>query len=443
MSTSPIGPASWPRQSKGPIAWSRLRGKLKNVFIPPSDPGERNIYLLQVMLFWSSAISAAASFNGNFAVRLGASNQLIGLMSSVPALLVVILTIPFARLIETRRRRLPWIGWSIFLHRLCYLLVALMPFVLTLYRAEAFIGLILLSNAVLGPFNAGWDTLLADTVPEHRRANIFARRNMIACSGVILAVPLMGRLLDAVPFPYGYQIVYGIGFIGAMISTWCIFQLKLPDANVSARPAAQRQPLNLQLARKLFADNEPFVRMTVNTLLLDMGAWLVSPLYIIYYLRHLGASDGWVGTLTAIANLSAVGGNYFWQRVIARRGESRVLRWMSPACGFYPLWVALTQSLPLFLVAAVINNLAMPAVNLSHYNTLLKVCPAERRPTFISIFSVVMNVGAFIAPLAGVALADRIGFIPMFVIGGTMRMLGGFMFSLWPVRAADSTTATA
>lgn len=356
MSTPPqVGPASWPHQRRSPIAWSRLRGQLKGVFVPPSDPGERNIYLLQVMLFWSSAISAAASFNGNFAVRLGASNQLIGLMSSVPALLVVILTIPFARLIETRRKRLPWIGWSIFLHRLCYLLIALMPFVLTLYRAEALIGLLLLSNAVLGPFNAGWDTLLADTVPEHRRANIFARRNMIACSGVILAVPLMGRMLDAVPFPYGYQIVYIIGFVGAMISTWCIFQLKLPDASISTRPAAQRQPLNLQLARKLFADNEPFVRMTVNTLLLDMGAWLVSPLYIIYYLRHLGASDGWVGTLTAIANLSAVGGNYVWQRIIARRGESRVLRWMAPACGFYPLWVAITQSLPLFLVAAVIN----------------------------------------------------------------------------------------
>ena len=157
----------------------------------------------------------------------------------MPALLVVILTIPFARLIETRRKRLPWIGWSIFLHRLCYLLIALMPFVLTLYRAEALIGLLLLSNAVLGPFNAGWDTLLADTVPEHRRANIFARRNMIACSGVILAVPLMGRMLDAVPFPYGYQIVYIIGFVGAMISN--LVHLSAQAARCVHLPRARRR----------------------------------------------------------------------------------------------------------------------------------------------------------------------------------------------------------
>ena len=430
--------------SRQPIRWPRLFGQVASFLRPPpeSDTVERNLWHLRTMLLWAGVLSAAASFNSNFAVRLGASNKLIGLMSSVPALIVVLVTLPAARFLESRPRRLPWVAASLFLHRLGYLFMALLPFFVQRHQAEVFVGLIFFIQILLAPFHAGWDSVLADAIPERRRAAVMAQRNMILSGMVIVAVSVMGRVLDEVVFPYGYQIIYGLGFLVSCIGSWQVWQLKVPDSPVPQR-LPQRQRLTPGLVRQMVADNDDYLRMVLNTLMLDLGAWLIAPLYIIYYLRHLGATDSWVGTLTAVANFSAIAGYHIWQKPIARWGENRILKLLAPACGFFPLWVAAWPSLPLILFAALINNLVMPGINLSHYNTLIKVCPAERRPTYISLYSVIMNAGAFVAPLVGVALADQIGIVPVLIIGGIMRFLGALLFTLRPVRVPDSTAAAA
>ncbi len=46
---------------------------------------------------------------------------------------------------------------------------------------------------------------------------------------------------------------------------------------------------------------------------------------------------------------------------------------------------------------------------LSHYNMLLEVTPADRRPTYISVFGSLNNALAFVLPMVGVALAEAIG----------------------------------
>jgi MFS family permease len=76
----------------------------------------------------------------------------------------------------------------------------------------------------------------------------------------------------------------------------------------------------------------------------------------------------------------------------------------------------------------------MSGVNLSHFNILLKVCPRERRASYISLYTVIMNAGAFVAPLLGVALAELIGLRNVLLIGGAIRTLGGLLFLIWPVR---------
>ncbi|NLS77730.1 MAG: MFS transporter, partial [Chloroflexi bacterium] len=66
---------------------------------------------------------------------------------------------------------------------------------------------------------------------------------------------------------------------------------------------------------------------------------------------------------------------------------------------------------------------------------------ADRRPTFTSLYSTIMNVGAFILPLVGVQLADLIGIPTMFLIAAGLRLLGGLAFTLWPVRAEEPAPA--
>src|SRR3990172_4167630 len=69
----------------------------------------RNAWYLVVEIFWASMLAAAATFNAAFAIRLGASNSEISLLSSVPALMAVLVSIPAGRFLRRRPHRRPWL----------------------------------------------------------------------------------------------------------------------------------------------------------------------------------------------------------------------------------------------------------------------------------------------------------------------------------------------
>jgi MFS family permease len=72
-------------------------------------------------------------------------------------------------------------------------------------------------------------------------------------------------------------------------------------------------------------------------------------------------------------------------------------------------------------------------VNLSHFTTLLEVMPEENRPGYTSWYISLVNTGAFIGPLLGVAIASRLGIAPTLGICGVLSILGSTSFWWWPV----------
>jgi len=238
-------------------------------------------------------------------------------------------------------------------------------------------------------------------------------------------------------------VVYVIGFTAALISIYYILKLRVPDSLVP--PASPRQPVSFRSLWSGFqqvATHQPdFVRLVVNTLAHNIGPWMIGPLYILYYMRVLGATEGWVGLNGMLGNLAAAIGYYWWQRAIRRWGENRVLKWTISVIGLYPVLVGLSPSLRLILVWTALNNLIAPGVSLSHFNMFLKICPEAERPVYIGIYTTIMNVGAFVMPLLGVYLANRFGLAPMLVAGGVLCLAGSSLFRLWSLRTPDSLAA--
>src|SRR5262245_41330196 len=97
--------------------WLRQRG----LALPTSSVDDRNVRALYHEVFWSGIANAVVTFNGVFAVRLGASDTLIGALNSIPPLIVALLTIPAGHWLERSPRRLPLILLTILLYRLGFL----------------------------------------------------------------------------------------------------------------------------------------------------------------------------------------------------------------------------------------------------------------------------------------------------------------------------------
>ncbi len=403
---------------------------------------ERNIWYLYVEIFWAAVLSAAAAFNSAFAVRLGASNTMIGWLSSLPSLIAVFLLIPSARFLESRRRRTPWLWGSLFIARLGYGLIAVLPWLLTTHRAEAMVWLLIAITIPSTFFNAGFNPLLADVIPERDRARVFANRNIILSSTVSVLTFVAGRWLEAsgrlswAAFPVNYQVMYLIGFAASLMSSFYLLRLQVPESKVVIRTAKTARP-SLSSLRTMLTENRDFVRITFNTLVFNFGAWLVGPLYILLFIHELGASDGWIGLNSTLANVGVIVGYALWRRWIRRLGYRRALLIAILPAATYPILVSLVPDLTVILIWGVWINLVNPGVNLSHFNILLKLCPDERRASYLALFSTVMNIGAFIGPMIGVAMTEMMSIRTVLLIGGGIRVCGALLFYLLRINVQE------
>ena len=418
--------------------YSQLLRRLFGINLANTD--DRNAYYLVVEIFWAAILGSAATFNAAFAIRLGAENFVIGLLTSIPALMAVLVSLPSGWFLERQARRTPWVYGSLFIYRVGFLLAAAVPWI-HIPGVPPGLLLVLILVILTAPayfFNVGWIPLLADVVTEERRSAVFAARNIINSITVSICGFLFGLWLSWADFPGNYQSMYGLGFVASMISLYYLFKIKVPDSRpVAAKDGAVPVPHSfmgmIQVTREALTRYPQFLAMNRNTLLHSLGLWLVSPLYVIFYVRELNAPDSWLGLNSTLSAIGTIVGFSFWRVLMARWGESATLKRTIVLVGFYPVLVGLMPSLPPILLLSIINGLVTPGASLSHFNTLLKTIPADSRPTYTAIYVTLMNIGAFITPLIGVELANLVGMRPMLIVFGVLSVIGSASFIWWPV----------
>ncbi len=445
-----LGEAPWARSL-------RLRMGTRPRPLAERSEIERNIHYLYVEIFWAAIFSAVFAFNATYALRLGATNQMVGWLSSLPSLFAMLMMVPAARFLESRKNAGPWMFVSLALGRVGFLSAAFIPWLFPNRAAQVVIYLFILRSIPITLFNTGFSPMLADVIPERDRARVFANRNIILSGVTAMATLASGQWLDAAThlhwadFPLNYQLLYILGGIAALVSAYYVTKVKPPpgkehhrrahprsepttvdaasDAQVSARPSL---PARVRATlRELRVERRDFTRITVNTMVFNLGAWLVMPLYIILFVNELGATDSWIGLNSTLANLGVIAGYALWRPWINRLGDNRVLRLTVPFAASYAFLVALFPNLTLILIWGILINLINPGVNLAHTNVFYRVCPEERRASYMAFYSSVMNAGAFVCPLIGVALSDIMDIRWVLLIGGIVRLLGGFMFHIW------------
>lgn len=409
--------------------WQRLWKRLPR----PRTTLERNVYLLYGEVVFAAILAAAAAFNATYILRWGGSPALIGLLSSAPALIAVFLFMPAARILERQRRYGPYIVWSLFGARIGYLLIALLPFFLAQWVPEATTFLLIAMAAPSVLFSTGWNPLLADVVPEQFRANVFAWRSILSSGTIAALTYVIGLLLDRGEFPRNYQWLYLVGIVGGLLSVLFVARIKIPETEPAQAPLLQRRASPLQGVREGLAERPMFGRLTINTLVFNLGAWMLGPLYIIFFVQELGALDSWVGLFTAVVHVAIMVGFWAWRRISMRMGDFPSLLVALPIVTTFPFLVALLPNLTIILIIGLVIHLFVPGVDLNHNLIFTAGLPPGRRHTCVAFYSMVMNIGAFVCPIVGVALAEAIGIRATLALGGLLRIVGVVLFYRYPM----------
>lgn len=408
-----------------------------------TDKDSRNAYYLVVEIFWASIMAAAASFNSAYAIRLGAENVQVGLLSSLPALFAILVSIPAGHIIQSRSRRKPWILASLAINRTGYLLIALLPFIkwTGIAQGDLVVWVLVLFSIPVHFFNVGFIPMLAEITSEEKRTAIFSARNIIYNASISVCTFLFGFWLSHIEFPINYQMMYGIGFITSCLSTYVLLKVDVSDIAITQGATNLKSALKeLSLTfTEAFTKYPRFISITRNTLFHGMGLWIAAPLYTIYYVKSLNADDGWLGLQGTVLSAATILGYAIWRRLIRRWGEPITLKRTIVCAGLFPILAGLLPSLSLILFAIALNGLIAPGINLSHFNTLLKVTPESNRPGYTALYMTIMNIGAFVGPLIGIALAGIIGVGQTLIVCGFLSILGSTSFWIWPIKAFETS----
>ena len=393
---------------------------------------DRNMRILVLELFWAALATGCYSFASAYLIRLGGTNLQVSMLTSAAALVNALTSIPFALFLERRTNRWRWVVASLWILRLGHIGLVLAPF-LPSYRPEAIVLLLLLVNIPVALFNTGWLPMFADLVPLSHRARLLSARNMTMNITVMITTFVMGRWLDTMAFPYNYQLMFIFAVLMTSISSILVGRLVIPEA--ANGPRSSQAPEPYPSLRVMFRQQRPFVNIAINTLIFNIAIWMATPLQPIYFVRELRASDGWLGIWLSLISAGAILGNLLWPRLINLKGYGWVLARATVLSAAYYFLIALFPNLSLILAFALLFGLISPGVDISHFNTLLEVCDPQRRIIYMSMFVTLMNTGFFLSAVGAAPLLDAFGARTLLLALGTLRLIGGLLFTLNPVHA--------
>ena len=126
-----------------------------------------------------------------------------------------------------------------------------MPFFEPSYRAAIFVAIIGVMNFPGAIANVAWQSFISQIIPTERRTEVFAFRNRaMNLVGTILALGA-GFVLRPFTFPSGYQVVFAIAFLLAMVELKIFNQIDENAISSSLGDMAEKTPEPKKIVRRI------------------------------------------------------------------------------------------------------------------------------------------------------------------------------------------------
>ncbi len=380
-----------------------------------------------------------------FLARLGASPSLLGLLTSGPSLIAMLSYIPGGAYAERHSNLVRLVASSSLITRASYILIAVLPFVLTpAYIPVAVVILWSLAAIPSGVMMAAWTTVMQKAVSPRHRAQLNGTRwgLMSVMSGVTMV--LFGNLLDRTPFPGGYQFVFVASFVANLAHVYFWLKVRVPPFVPDRAASALEKDLTQRMRAffRPFAQSRPFVRYNLATLAYRLALNMPAALFSIFWVKDLQASDTWIGLRGTAGYAALVVGYAFWGRMANRLGHRNLLLICGTGLGFYPMLTALVPSMQWLLPVALVWGFTAAAIDIGFFDMLLAVCPEGRQPSFAAAANVLANFAAFAGPMLGALLAQVLSVRSALLLSGILQVGCVAFFFLLPSREQEGLSPT-
>ena len=205
----------------------------------------------------------------------------------------------------------------------------------------------------LTPLSVGFNALFAASVPSQWRSHVAGVRNVAYAIAFILSSLGSGYLLEHLPFPTGYQVVFGIGFIGAAMSSLHIYFLK-PLQHITLHFHPGHNPASIKRALSPRQQLQTAIRFDIwktpyrNTLLVFLGfhlaQYLAVPVFPLYQVNQLHLTDDQIGIGTALFYLTVLLSSTRLNELVRNFGNKTVTGVSVAGLAIFPFLLALSTN---------------------------------------------------------------------------------------------------
>lgn len=395
--------------------------------IPPID--KKNFVNVQIDAIGVGLAGALSPFLPVFLTRLGASAFQVGLLSSMPAITGLILAIPSGQFLQTRKNIIPWFSFARLGVILCYALTGLSAFIIPpSYLPNAILIIWALATLPQIVLSITFSVVMNAVAGPTGRFELMTRRWSILGITTSIAVLLVGALLDRVSFPLNYQISFITLSIGGLVSYYFSSRILLPPTNAVDLPHAHNIFTQYRQYYEQVRREKPFLSFLFKRFVFLTGSALSAPLFPLYFVREIHASDAWIAAINTAQTAILIIGYFFWSRMSRKRGGRVVLLWTTLGLSLYPFLTALTHQPWQIAVYAGVAGIFQAGLDLIFFDELMRTVPPELSATFVSFAQAVQYISAIFAPIIGTALADQFGIGFGLIISAGLRLLGFFLF---------------
>lgn len=377
---------------------------------------------------WSVYNIFTSFYLSAFAIALGASNTVIGLLGAVPYIAALVAEIPGAKLVEYVDRKNLFVFLSC-AERLCWLPMIFVPVFFVTKPLLGIIAVYLLSRIFSSLFEPAWVSAMADIVPRRIRGSFFGQRNRVIEAIAIATTFFAGWYLDMFRNVTGFQSLMAVGILFGLASTATSSRLAIPKL-----VSHHHHPL-----KEFFTAKGAWKSYLVFVCAFYFAVMFASPFFTVYMLDNLGMSYSFYGFASAMTSLARVLSFRPLGRLSDKIGDKK-LAFVSVLCtGLVPLSFMFITPTTVWLIvpAQILSGVVWAGVDLLLFNLLLDFSHNGNRAVRTAEFSMAISISSVMAPILGGIVADKGSFmlsgIPLvFAVAAVARFLSAFLLLKLP-----------
>jgi MFS family permease len=410
--------------------------KLLRLSVIPSEYRSNFLHLYLDIAWFGLLSGSAINFLNIYATRIGATAFQIGLIGAMPAVVTLFLAIPVGRWLQTQNTGRA-IFWSSVFYRVGFLGFIFLPLLANeAGQIWAIIMITFLMAIPLTPLGVGFNALFAESVPVEYRAQVAGIRNVMLSITYMASSLASGTILERMPFPAGYQVVFAIGAVGAAMSSYHLFfirplKMDIPVPVVPSAPVLRPYGRNLATVLRLDIWKTDFSRVLIVLFAFHLAQYIAIPIFPLYNVRVLNLGDNELGIGTALFYLTVLLGSTQLRKVAHGIGNKKLTGWSVAGLAIYPLLLAFSTTVWHYYGLSLVGGLTFAMVSGSYANYMLESIPPHDRPPHLAWYNVILNAAILIGSLGGPVFSDLMGLSAALILFAVMRFLSGMAILKW------------